>query len=186
MMQCDTERLSIVFSCSLSSHRAGDRRGVNQHPPLLVLHVHHAGLVLRTDQILLLVPSDPAHNVGGGVEVMRCGGRGEHVVSFGSDGGVRDPASGDAVGPGEECVCFILFLYLSVVEGVDENGGVIPDAASLLSSFFLPRSPCCTAGRSTSRGRRRRRRASWSAPRRPCGGGGSRDTCSGRPPQRLL
>jgi hypothetical protein len=89
----------------------------------------------------LLVPSDPAHNVGGGVEVMRCGGSGEHVVSFGSDGGVRDPASGDAVGPGEECVCFILFLYLSVVEGVDENGGVIPDAASLLSSFFLPRSP---------------------------------------------
>ena len=92
-------------------------------------------------QILLLVPSDPAHNVGGGVEVMRCGGRGEHVVSFGSDGGVRDPASRDAVGPGEEGVCFILFLYLSVVEGVDENDGVVPDAASLLSSFFLPRSP---------------------------------------------
>jgi hypothetical protein len=47
------------------------------------------------------VPSYPAHNVGGGVEVLRCGERGEHVVSFGSDGGARDLASGDAVGPGE-------------------------------------------------------------------------------------
>jgi hypothetical protein len=63
------------------------------------------------------------------------------VVSFGSDGGARDPTSGDVIGPGEEGVCFILFLYLSVVEGVDENDDVVPDAAYLLSSFFLPRSP---------------------------------------------
>lgn len=87
------------------------------------------------------MPSDPAHSVGGGVEVLRCGGRGEHMVSFGSDDGARDPTSGEVVGPGEEGVCFILFLYLSVVEGVDENGGVVLDAAYLLSSFFLPRSP---------------------------------------------
>lgn len=63
------------------------------------------------------------------------------MVSFGSDDGARDPTSGEVVGPGEEGVCFILFLYLSVVEGVDENGGVVLDAAYLLSSFFLPRSP---------------------------------------------
>lgn len=39
------------------------------------------------------------------------------MVSFGTDGGVRDPASGDAVGPGEG-VCFIFFLYLSDFEGL--------------------------------------------------------------------
>nr|ACL53315.1 unknown [Zea mays] len=41
--------------------------------------------------------------------------------------------------------------------------------------------PCCTAGRSASRGRWRQRWASWSASHRPCGGGGSRGTCLGRP-----